>query len=78
MLSEEFENEFCQLWDMSSDKQVGKFMLDKGVCDMVLAPLVRSTNYRVREVSLGIIANLMCHSASAKVVISQKRVDELV
>ena len=67
MLSEDLENEFCQLWDMSSDKQVARFMLDKGVCDLVLAALVRSTNYRVREVSLGIIANLMCHPASAKV-----------
>ncbi|XP_063680984.1 protein saal1-like [Bolinopsis microptera] len=67
-LSEELENEFCQLWDMSSDKHVGSFMLDKGLCDLILAPLVRSSNFRVREVSLGIIANLMCHKASAKEV----------
>ena len=52
---------------MSSDKHVGSFMLDKGLCDLILAPLVRSSNFRVREVSLGIIANLMCHKASAKV-----------
>ncbi|KAL5263524.1 hypothetical protein ACHWQZ_G008776 [Mnemiopsis leidyi] len=53
---------------MSSDKHVGSFMLEKGVCDLLLAPLVRSSNFRVREVSLGIIANLMCHRATAKVV----------
>ena len=55
---------------MSSDKHVGSFMLEKGVCDLLLAPLVRSSNFRVREVSLGIIANLMCHKASAKVLFS--------
>ena len=43
-------------------------MLEKGACDMLLAPLVRSTNYRVREVALGVLGNMLCHSKHAKVM----------
>eukprot|EP00116_Pleurobrachia_bachei_P007218 sb/3467480/ len=69
-MSEERENQFCQLWDMTSDRQVGAFMIEKGVCDLLIAPLARSKHYRVKEISLGILANLMCHRASAQAVTS--------
>ena len=69
VMSEERENQFCQLWDMTSDRQVGAFMIEKGVCDLLIAPLARSKHYRVKEISLGILANLMCHRASAQVAL---------
>ena len=77
-MSEERENQFCQLWDMTSDRQVGAFMIEKGVCDLLIAPLARSKHYRVKEISLGILANLMCHRASAQVLQSLRFLVPLV
>jgi len=59
-LDEKIEETFCLLWDMSVDQDVSLFYLEHGVLDIV-TELFTNPNDRVKEISVGLMANMVAH-----------------
>ncbi|GBG65954.1 hypothetical protein CBR_g54933 [Chara braunii] len=51
----------CILWDLASNKTHAEFLVQNHLLEVVLAILRSSHTDRMREICLGILANLACH-----------------
>ncbi|XP_058125848.1 uncharacterized protein LOC131294770 [Anopheles ziemanni] len=59
---EEFERDLCNLWDMTIEPDVVRFLLQQEVIELFLALATNSTDYRLIEILFGIIGNMCCVS----------------
>lgn len=76
-LDEKIEETFCELWDMSVDQDVGLFYLEHGVLDIV-TELFTNPNDRVKEISVGLMANMVVHPKIFRGVIEKDKYLEAV
>uniref|UniRef100_A0A182QVT5 Protein SAAL1 n=1 Tax=Anopheles farauti TaxID=69004 RepID=A0A182QVT5_9DIPT len=73
---EEFEHDLCNLWDMTIEPDVVRFLLEQDVIELFLALSAGSQDFRLIEILFGIIGNMCCveemhalfHSQSALLV----------
>uniref|UniRef100_A0A914UR57 Protein saal1 n=1 Tax=Plectus sambesii TaxID=2011161 RepID=A0A914UR57_9BILA len=60
-LEETVDADLCQLWDMTADKEVSRFVADAESLPDIFLSVIRATNKpRLTELLAGILANLMC------------------
>uniref|UniRef100_A0A182WJ61 Protein SAAL1 n=1 Tax=Anopheles minimus TaxID=112268 RepID=A0A182WJ61_9DIPT len=57
---EEFEHDLCNLWDMTIEPDVVRFLLEQDVIELFLALASKSEDYRLIEILFGIIGNMCC------------------
>uniref|UniRef100_A0A182IY43 Protein SAAL1 n=1 Tax=Anopheles atroparvus TaxID=41427 RepID=A0A182IY43_ANOAO len=57
---EEFERDLCNLWDMTIEPDVVRFLLQQEVLELFLALATPSKDYRLIEILFGIIGNMCC------------------
>ncbi|XP_050073091.1 uncharacterized protein LOC126561189 [Anopheles maculipalpis] len=57
---EEFEHDLCNLWDMTIEPDVVRFLLEQDVIELFLALASASEDYRLIEILFGIIGNMCC------------------
>uniref|UniRef100_A0A182MLG6 Protein SAAL1 n=1 Tax=Anopheles culicifacies TaxID=139723 RepID=A0A182MLG6_9DIPT len=60
---EEFEHDLCNLWDMTIEPDVVRFLLEQDVIELFLALAANSQDYRLIEILFGIIGNMCCVDA---------------
>ena len=61
-LETEVEEMLCTLWDISVEEDVSKFFLEHGVLD-IFVELFQNPNNRVKEISVGIMSNMVYHQS---------------
>jgi len=54
------EEKLCSLWDISVEEDVSAFYLEFGALD-IFVELFSNPNHRVKEIAVGIMANMLCH-----------------
>ncbi|CAH1257238.1 SAAL1 [Branchiostoma lanceolatum] len=59
-IDEELENELCKLWDMSINKDVGRFLQEFHAVDILMGVINKSQAPRVTEICVGILGNMAC------------------
>jgi len=59
-LQSDIEDLMCTLWDISVEEDVSMFYLEYGVLD-ILVELFTNPNNRVKEISVGIMSNMVFH-----------------
>uniref|UniRef100_A0A182NHT1 Protein SAAL1 n=1 Tax=Anopheles dirus TaxID=7168 RepID=A0A182NHT1_9DIPT len=57
---EEFEHDLCNLWDMTIEPDVVRFLLEQDVIELFLALAAGSQDFRLIEILFGIIGNMCC------------------
>uniref|UniRef100_A0A182RSQ6 Protein SAAL1 n=1 Tax=Anopheles funestus TaxID=62324 RepID=A0A182RSQ6_ANOFN len=57
---DEFEHDLCNLWDMTIEPDVVRFLLEQDVIELFLALAANSEDYRLIEILFGIIGNMCC------------------
>lgn len=57
---EEFEQDLCNLWDMTIEPDVVRFLLEQDVIELFLALAADSEDFRLIEILFGIIGNMCC------------------
>uniref|UniRef100_A0A2M4CSG4 Putative agap007510-pa-like protein n=1 Tax=Anopheles darlingi TaxID=43151 RepID=A0A2M4CSG4_ANODA len=57
---EEFERDLCNLWDMTIEPDVVRFLLQQEAVELFLALAGRSKDYRLMEILIGIVGNMCC------------------
>jgi len=60
-LNTEVEELMCTLWDISVEEDVSAFYLEHGVLD-IFVELFSNPNNRVKEISIGVMANMAFHA----------------
>lgn len=55
-----FENDLCQLWDMTANTEVALFLNDNDVKSVLRDALKRTQSPRLMEICFGILGNLLC------------------
>ncbi|OVA17895.1 hypothetical protein BVC80_1835g291 [Macleaya cordata] len=68
----------CILWDLAANKTHSEFMVENLLLDVLLASLAVAKSVRVIEISLGILANLVCHEVPRNHIISTKGLVSIV
>ncbi|XP_043704647.1 uncharacterized protein LOC122654569 [Telopea speciosissima] len=68
----------CILWDLSASRTHAEFMVENLILEVLLATLTVSESARVKEISLGILANLACHEVPQAHIVSTKGLLEIV
>jgi len=61
-LAENIEEKLVTLWDISVEEDVSKFYLEYGVLDLIVE-LFANPNLRVKEISVGIMGNMVTHES---------------
>ncbi|KAL9955157.1 hypothetical protein ACROYT_G036443 [Oculina patagonica] len=75
-LSEAFEGELCELWDMSMNNDVAAFLEEMDTTEVLLDAVLKSQNARVTEICVGILANMACsHGVCVKMMRNKDLVD---
>lgn len=59
-LAEDIENDLCQLWDVSMNEDVTRFLMDHHAVDLLLEVASRSDAPRLTEICVGILGNVAC------------------
>jgi len=59
-LDPKIEDLMCTLWDISVEEDVSSFYLEHGVLD-IFVELFANPNVRVKEISVGVMANMVSH-----------------
>jgi len=59
-LDPKIEDLLCTLWDISVEEDVSSFYLEHGVLDIFIE-LFSNPNVRVKEISIGVMANMVIH-----------------
>ncbi|KAJ7390990.1 Protein saal1 [Desmophyllum pertusum] len=68
-LSDAFERELCELWDMSMNADVAAFLEEMETTEVLLDAVLKSQNARVTEFVLVILANMACsHDVCVKMM----------
>lgn len=62
-LSDTFQDELCQLWDMSMDSEVATLLKEYDAVNIFTGVIVNSKSPRATEIAIGILGNLACHPA---------------
>eukprot|EP00088_Acartia_fossae_P059134 TRINITY_DN6990_c0_g1_i2.p1 TRINITY_DN6990_c0_g1~~TRINITY_DN6990_c0_g1_i2.p1 ORF type:complete len:444 (-),score=69.20 TRINITY_DN6990_c0_g1_i2:98-1429(-) len=62
-LDEAIEEKMMTLWDISVEEDVSKFYLEYGVLDFFVE-LFSNPNLRVKEISMGIVSNMVYHEST--------------
>jgi len=62
-LDENIEEKMMTLWDISVEEDVSKFYLEYGVIDFFVE-LFSNPNLRVKEISMGIVSNMVYHEST--------------
>jgi hypothetical protein len=57
---EAFEKDLCNLWDMTVDKDVVNFLMEKEALDLFTTIIQNTDDDRLIEILIGIIGNLCC------------------
>uniref|UniRef100_A0A182K444 Protein SAAL1 n=1 Tax=Anopheles christyi TaxID=43041 RepID=A0A182K444_9DIPT len=57
---DEFEQDLCNLWDMTIEPDVVRFLLEQDVIELFLALAADSEDFRLIEILFGIIGNMCC------------------
>ncbi|XP_035792213.1 uncharacterized protein LOC118466690 [Anopheles albimanus] len=57
---EEFERDLCNLWDMTIEPDVVRFLLQQEAVELFVALAGRSKDYRLMEILIGIVGNMCC------------------
>ncbi|XP_042509902.1 uncharacterized protein LOC122085508 isoform X2 [Macadamia integrifolia] len=68
----------CILWDLSATRTHAEFMVKNLILEVLLATLTVSVSSRVKEISLGILANLACHEVPLAHIVSTQGLLETV
>lgn len=75
-LSDDFEKELCELWDMSMNGDVAAFLEEVETTEVLLDAVLKSQNPRVTEICVGILANMACsHGVCVKMLSNKDLVD---
>ncbi|XP_064601708.1 protein saal1-like [Liolophura sinensis] len=59
-VSEDLQNELCELWDMSMNKDVAEFLHEFKAMDILGGVIRKSKAPRVVEICVGILGNMVC------------------
>ncbi|XP_058066117.1 uncharacterized protein LOC131215741 [Anopheles bellator] len=57
---DDFERDLCNLWDMTIEPDVVRFLLQQEAVELFLALAARSKDYRLVEILIGIVGNMCC------------------
>ncbi|KAG0579041.1 hypothetical protein KC19_4G067800 [Ceratodon purpureus] len=60
----------CVLWDLAANESQAEFLVDNHILDVLLTILCLPQSDRMREICLGILGNLACHSKPEKVMVN--------
>lgn len=75
-LSDAFERELCELWDMSMNADVAAFLEEMETTEVLLDAVLKSQNSRVTEICVGILANMACsHDVCVKMMRNKDLLD---
>lgn len=55
-----FENDLCQLWDMTANTEVAHFLNEHDIKSVLRDALKRTQSPRLMEICFGILGNMMC------------------
>ncbi|KAJ4970103.1 hypothetical protein NE237_003202 [Protea cynaroides] len=73
-----WEDYGCILWDLAANRTHAEFMVENLILEVLLATLTVSKSARIKEISLGILANLACHEVPQAHLVSTKGLVEIV
>ncbi|XP_066918787.1 protein saal1-like [Clytia hemisphaerica] len=59
-LKDDFENDLCQLWDMTANSEVALFITEHDSKNILLDALRQTQSPRLMEICFGILGNLFC------------------
>ncbi|XP_015929509.1 uncharacterized protein [Parasteatoda tepidariorum] len=71
-LDPKIEEDACALWDMSVSEEVGKFLLDSGICGIFLDVVEKTQSPRLLEIIVGIMANLSTFPPLCSIILENK------
>jgi len=71
-LDPKIEELMCTLWDISVEKDVSLFYVENGVLD-ILVEFFSNPNVRVKEISVGVMANIVSHLEVFEKIIDDQR-----
>ncbi|EDO31092.1 predicted protein [Nematostella vectensis] len=57
---EPFEKELCELWDMSMNADVAKFLQEVDATEFLLDVILKSKRARITEICVGVLGNMAC------------------
>jgi len=66
------EEKLCSLWDISVEEDVSAFYLEFGALD-IFVELFSNPNHRVKEIAVGIMANMLCHEKVFLGIVEKQR-----
>ncbi|KAG8043013.1 hypothetical protein GUJ93_ZPchr0092g38070 [Zizania palustris] len=67
-----WERDACNLWDLAVIEPQAELMVNNHVLEVLLGNLHVRQSVRMKEICIGIIANLACHKSLANAITSQK------
>ncbi|KAK6178561.1 hypothetical protein SNE40_013323 [Patella caerulea] len=78
-VDEDFQNELCQLWDMSMNNEVAKYLEEFKAVDILSDVISKSKAPRVTEICVGILGNMACDAdICASMMLNEKLVDMML
>lgn len=72
------EEELCELWDMTMDTDVSKYLLEEDAVDLILEVIIATKSLRKLEICLGILANMACTPDVCKVIVEHPTLSDIV
>ncbi|XP_024374434.1 uncharacterized protein [Physcomitrium patens] len=69
-LEEIREEAGCVLWDLAANETQAEFLVDNRILDVLLAILCLPQSDRMREICLGILGNLACHTKPEMIMVN--------
>lgn len=60
VLSDPFEHDICELWDMTANADVAQFLYDNDGMDIIFRVLEKTSSPRLMEITFGILGNIVC------------------
>lgn len=76
-LSPALEQELCELWDMTMDSDVSRYLLAEGAIDLILEVILNNSSLRKLEICMGILANMACTAEVCKEMVEHPRLSEV-
>eukprot|EP00794_Sanderia_malayensis_P018036 gene18036-19842_t len=77
-MNPKLEEELCELWDMTMDSDVSRYLQEEDVIDLILDSVMETKALRKLEICLGILANMACTSDVCETIVKHPTLSEIV
>jgi len=76
-IKQSLEEELCELWDMTMDSDVSKYLVGENAIDLILEVILNAKSLRKLEICMGILANMACTKDVCKIMVEHPRLSEI-